>query len=92
MRALGCALLALGFSGCVWTTEPSPPPVPPPDGPGTCETSAATLTKLGGCGEDLDGWEGRCRDADRSDQQVGLRLPNGCWTASTSCREFLACR
>lgn len=83
------AWLALG---CVFTTDPQPPPQPPPDGDGTCDTAGATLRRLGGCEEALEGWEGRCRDASGADSEVGLRLPLTCWTGAGTCQAFRSCQ
>lgn len=68
------------------------PPLPPPDGPGTCDTADQNLKKLGGCGFDTSRFLQDCRDTEKAEKTIGKRFPVGCLTVAKDCKEELSCK
>ena len=69
-----------------------PPPLPPADGDGTCETAHVTLYRLGGCGLKLDRYVSNCHDAEKEEAQHGVRHPNTCVTKAPDCPSAFRCK
>lgn len=80
-------LFVLTLAGCTIL----PPPAPPASG-ASCSTAAATARKLGGCGHDVETFEGHCVDAQKAEAELGLMYPVECLTEATSCEGFDSCR
>lgn len=68
------------------------PPLPPPSGPGDCNTACANLQALGGCGVEARRCIDDCRSVTDAEADIGIRYPAGCLTAATSCAEAEVCR
>jgi hypothetical protein len=66
--------------------------LPPPDGPGTCETAAKRLTELGGCGFNASRFLADCHDAEKAEKSIGKRFPVGCLTAARDCKAEIECK
>lgn len=86
MKAL-VLLLSLAFYGCQVQ-----PPVPPDPIGGTCETAAANLNKLGGCGLDMAAFPAECAAATSAEAKVSARFPSGCLSVSKDCDSVRLCR
>jgi hypothetical protein len=82
-------LLAQLISGCSFSTRP---PLPPPDGPGDCQTAHDNLARLGGCGVELDRFVADCQAATDAEASLGIRFPAGCISASETCDAAMQCR
>lgn len=82
-------IISIVLIGCTVQTVPV---VPPPDGPGTCETACQRLQELGGCGVRVDTCPEDCRAAREAEEGVGVRFPVGCLTAVSSCAEAERCQ
>jgi hypothetical protein len=79
-------VVALAAQSCEHTN------LPPPDGPGTCETAAEHLKSLGGCGFDTSKFLAQCHDAENAEKAIGKRFPVGCLTAAKDCKEEMTCK
>jgi hypothetical protein len=88
MKARLGLLAVLVLGGCM----PVPPPLPPADGPGTCESACANARALGGCGLDLTYCEADCHDASSAEATLRVRFPVDCMSAAKSCEEMRQCR
>ena len=85
MRAIIVAVALLASPSCERT-----PDVPPPTGPGTCETACANRARVFGkedprCVPD-------CADAAKAYEELGRRYPVACQTSAKTKDEFRACK
>ena len=88
MRIVIATLLSAVLVAC--NVYQTPPPGPPPDGPGTCGSACRNLDRLG-CGLGPDCLD-LCEQTMAAEADVGERLPVGCLTAAETCDAAALCR